>query len=219
MKSSGLPDGLVHPIEISNEHFFLPEYSAGEIPTEPVYSGILTVSNKWMDLACDLATRSAGNNGGPFGAVILQVDSASGQALRYWAASNGVTKQTDPTAHAEVLAIRSACYSLGNFHLDRIRKTETKLEQPGEFSHCILFSSCEPCPMCYGAVSWARIPVLFFGASRADAAGTMVNFLDADIYRELEKPYLHRKIKTFRCQGAKTTEAFTRWKENPGTHY
>ncbi len=219
MHASKINYGLVDPIEIDHEFFHLPEYTPGNPLSDPMYSGILADENKWIDLACDLAAQSAGSGGGPFGAVILQADSDTGQALRYWAASNGVTKQADPTAHAEILAIRSACRSLGIFHLDRIQKTVSKLSQPGPLSHCILFSSCEPCPMCYGAASWARIPILFFGATRKDAAGSMVNFLDADIYQELEKPYPLRKIKSYRCAGPKTTEAFTRWKKKPGTYY
>jgi guanine deaminase len=213
------PEALVGPGELNNESFFLPP--PGDIINNEnlLFAGISAPSNKWIELACDLATESVQKGGGPFGAVILQVDSSTGTALRYWATSNGVTKHADPTAHAEVLAIRSACYSLGVFHLDKIQKQASKLNQSGDLSHCILFSSCEPCPMCYGAASWARIPVLFFGATRYDAAGNMINFADADIYEELIKPYAARKIKSFRCTGHKTTEAFELWKNYPGIHY
>jgi len=210
---------LTDPVEVSNEVFILPEYSENGKNEALLYKGIITSPNKWIDLACDLASESVKTGGGPFGAVLIQVDSPSGLVIRYWATSNGVTKRNDPTAHAEVLAIRSACDSLGVFHLDMIHKPASRLDQPGMYSHGILFSSCEPCPMCYGAISWAKIPCLFFGASRYDAAANMVGFSDAEIYNEIEKPYAARKIKSFKCNGYKTTEAFYLWKKTPGIHY
>jgi len=210
---------MVNLVEIQNEVFILPEYSENNSQEHPLYKGIIAPSNKWIDLACDLAEESVRNGGGPFGAVILQVDSTTGSVLRYWAASNAVTRQNDPTAHAEINAIRSTCSSLGVFHLGRISKASARLFQPGVLSHCILFSSCEPCPMCYGAISWARIPLLFFGATRFDAADNMVGFSDAEIYAELDKPYRSRNIKSFKCSGDKTTLAFNLWRNIPGIHY
>lgn len=210
--------GLVEPVDAGNESFILPT-SHNKPENDPIYSGIEAPSNRWIELACELAVKSAGSGGGPFGAVIIQVDSQNDQILRYWAASNGVTRHSDPTAHAEITAIRSACHSLGVFHLDQIPKSSSLLPQSGEFSKCILFSSCEPCPMCYGAISWAKIPVLFFSATRFDASDAILNFSDAEIYEELQKPYRERKLKAFKCHVEKASDAFEKWKVNPGIHY
>ena len=107
---------------------------------------------------------SQGNEGGPFGAVICQ----KGQIIAL--GHNEVIKTNDPTAHAEIVAIRKACAQLGRF----------------ELSDCELYTSCEPCPMCLSAIYWARIPVVYFGCNKKDAAA--IGFDDDKIYEFLKAP-------------------------------
>ena len=109
--------------------------------------------------------------GGPFGAVIVKNNRVVG---RGW---NRVTSANDPTAHAEIEAIRNACRNLGTFSLEG----------------CEIYASCEPCPMCLAAVYWARIEALYFAASRNDAAGA--GFDDALLYEEISKPIMERKLR------------------------
>lgn len=109
-------------------------------------------------------------DGGPFGAVITRGDSI---VARGW---NKVTSTNDPTAHAEVTAIRSAATALNTFVL----------------GGCVLYTSCEPCPMCLGAAYWARVDRIVFAATRADAAA--IGFDDAHIYQELTVPLAARKL-------------------------
>ena len=108
--------------------------------------------------------------GGPIGAVIVNNDQIVGKG------SNHVLLTNDPTAHAEVVAIRDACASLQTFHLD----------------NCVLFTSCEPCPMCLGAIYWARIRKIYYANNRKDAAN--IGFNDDFIYRELDLPIENRHI-------------------------
>src|SRR5690625_5236465 len=110
------------------------------------------------------------NEGGPFGAVVVRNNQiiATGK--------NKVTSSNDPTAHAEVVAIRKACEFLNSFQLE----------------DCIIYTSCEPCPMCLGAIYWARPKAVFFGCTKEDAAA--IDFDDDFIYQELEKPVSHRNI-------------------------
>jgi guanine deaminase len=112
----------------------------------------------WLTLAVDLATANVGAGGGPFGAVIVRDGEllASGQ--------NRVTRDLDPTAHAEVLAIRSACRTIGDFSL----------------AGCHLYTSCEPCPLCVAACLWARLDGVTYAADRDDAARG--GFDDRDFY-------------------------------------
>ena len=110
--------------------------------------------------------------GGPFGAVIV-----NGAGEIVGEGYNQVTSTNDPTAHAEVVAIRNACAKLESFQLDG----------------CTLYASCEPCPMCLGAIYWARPRQIFFACTHADAAN--VGFDDSFIYEEIERPIETRKIK------------------------
>lgn len=127
--------------------------------------------NGFMDRAAELAEFAVENNlGGPFGAVVVKDGEIIGEGY------NQVTSLNDPTAHAEVMAIRNACRHLGTFQL----------------SGCEIYSSCEPCPMCMGAVYWARPDCLFFGSGKEDAA--RAGFDDAFIYEEIPKPPEERKI-------------------------
>ena len=116
----------------------------------------------FMRLAIELAVENIKNGGGPFGAVIVK----DGAVVATGA--NRVTANNDPTAHAEVCAIRAACTKLGTFDL----------------SGCVIYTSCEPCPMCLGAIYWAHIDKIYYGANQQDAAS--VDFDDSFIYRELE---------------------------------
>lgn len=110
------------------------------------------------------------NRGGPFGAVIVKDGEIIGEG------SNQVTSTNDPTAHAEIVAIRMACQKLGTFQLDG----------------CIMYTSCEPCPMCLGAIYWARPAALYYACTRMDAAA--IGFDDDFIYREINLPDQDRSI-------------------------
>lgn len=116
----------------------------------------------FMRRAIALAVENVAKGGGPFGAVIVKDGVAVATGV------NRVTANNDPTAHAEVNAIREACTKLGTFDL----------------SGCVLYTSCEPCPMCLGAIYWAHLDKIYYGANQHDAAE--VNFDDSFIYRELE---------------------------------
>ncbi|MCR4994230.1 MAG: nucleoside deaminase [Bacteroidales bacterium] len=125
---------------------------------------------RFMQMAIDLASENVQNNGGPFGAVIVR----DGEVIA--TGVNRVTANNDPTAHAEVSAIRAACAKLQTFDLQG----------------CTIYTSCEPCPMCLGAIYWARISHVFCGCTQQDAED--INFSDAFIYRELEKPNAERYL-------------------------
>lgn len=129
--------------------------------------------------------------GGPFGAVVVKDGKIIAQA------ANRVTALNDPTAHAEVLAIREACQRLKSF----------------ELKGCELYTSCEPCPMCLGAIYWARLDRVYFGNVAADAA--KINFSDAFIYRELEIPQAQRAIPMIQMMHDEALEGFRAWAEKP----
>lgn len=205
------PQLFSEPIECKNEFH-----------SEPVKlsAGITDYgSNKWIKMACDVAVESVKNNGGPFGAVLLHIDTATNKVMRYWKGNNQVTIQNDPTAHAEVSVIRSACNSLGVFNLGVIEKDASNLPQDSKLSHCVIYSSCEPCPMCYSAIFWARIPSIFFSATKYDAQAPGVNFSDAEIYEELNLPYYKRKTKVYHCKCEQATASFKLWKKTDKTTY
>jgi len=133
--------------------------------------------------------KTSANEGGPFGAVVVKDGRIVGEG---W---NRVTSACDPTAHAEIQAIRAACAALGSF----------------ELSGCEIFSSCEPCPMCLGAIYWARLDRLTFAADRFDAAAA--GFDDDWLYREVPKPPEARLLPTVRLLREEAQEAFRRWLE------
>lgn len=125
--------------------------------------------------------------GGPFGAVVVK----DGHIIsRGW---NQVTTSNDPTAHAEVVAIREACAVLNSFSLHG----------------CELYASCEPCPMCLGAIYWSRVDRLYFAASRQDAASA--GFDDALIYEEIPRPFGERRLPTEQMLRDEATAAFQEW--------
>lgn len=131
----------------------------------------MTQHEEFLRLAIKLAEDNVKmGNGGPFGCVITQSNEIVATAV------NSVTSSNDPTAHAEVKAIRKACEKLKTFQLNE----------------CIIYSSCEPCPMCLGAIYWARPQAVYFAASRFDAADS--GFDDEFIYREIATPFETRQI-------------------------
>ncbi|NNJ71209.1 MAG: nucleoside deaminase [Kiritimatiellales bacterium] len=129
--------------------------------------------------------------GGPFGAVIVQNGKIIG---RGW---NRVTSANDPTAHAEIMAIREACSNLKTFSL----------------AGCEIYASCEPCPMCLAAIYWARLDALYFAASRAEAADA--DFDDARLYEEIPKPWMHRMLPTEQRLHDEARKVFDAWKAKP----
>ncbi|MBQ5747729.1 MAG: nucleoside deaminase [Bacteroidales bacterium] len=147
--------------------------------------------NYFMSRAIELAAENAGSvTGGPFGAVIVK----DGEIVA--AQSNKVTVDIDPTAHAEVNAIREACKVLGTFDL----------------SGCILYSSCEPCPMCLSAAYWAHIDKIYYAADRYDAA--KVGFDDEFIYKELSLPISARRLGLEQIMPEDGLVPFVKWSEN-----
>jgi tRNA(Arg) A34 adenosine deaminase TadA len=129
--------------------------------------------------------------GGPFGAVVAR----GGRTLgRGW---NLVTSTNDPTAHAEIVAIREACKRLKTFQL----------------SDCDLYTSCEPCPMCLSAIYWARFRNVFYANTRKDAA--RINFDDDFIYREVALPIRRRKLRMKQILHKEALAAFAEWKQKP----
>jgi tRNA(Arg) A34 adenosine deaminase TadA len=146
--------------------------------------------HKWMREAIRLAEGNVGSGqGGPFGAVVVR----NGEVIAR--GSNQVTAWNDPTAHAEVVAIRAACEALGHFQL----------------TGCDLYTSCEPCPMCLGAIYWARPDRVFFANTRQDAAH--IGFDDAFIYEELTRDLHERKIEMIPLLRNEALHAFSLWKE------
>ncbi len=146
---------------------------------------------KFMQEAIKLSVDNVSSgNGGPFGAVIVK----DGKIIARGANEVIVTK--DPTAHAEVVAIRNACNTLQSFQL----------------SGCDIYTSCEPCPMCLGAIYWARPDRLFYANSKEDAAA--INFDDQFIYEEIAKPIAERKLFTQQLLREEAGEAFKKWRDN-----
>ncbi|MBE9488570.1 MAG: nucleoside deaminase [Bacteroidetes bacterium] len=141
-----------------------------------------------MREAINLATKNIENGGGPFGAVIA---SKEGEILA--TGVNRVTSSNDPTAHAEVMAIRNACDKLKTFDL----------------SNYNIFSSCEPCPMCLGAIYWAHLDKLYFGNTKADAKD--IGFDDSFIYDEISLKLDDRKLPTENFLREESIETFKMW--------
>jgi tRNA(Arg) A34 adenosine deaminase TadA len=129
--------------------------------------------------------------GGPFGAVVVRRGKIVGRG------ANQVTATNDPTAHAEIMAIRAAGQRLKTFRLD----------------DCEIYTSCEPCPMCLAAIYWAGLARVYYANTRADAAG--VNFRDAWLYRELARPRGRRRIPLQPLLRAEALEVFAEWKNKP----
>lgn len=142
---------------------------------------------EFMKRAIDLATENVRQGGGPFGAVIVKNNEIIAEGV------NRVTMQHDPTAHAEVQAIRKACQVLNTFDL----------------TGCDIYSSCEPCPMCLGAIYWAHLDHLYFAGTKTDAA--RAGFDDAFIYKELPLPINERKLPTETMMNQEAQLPFEQW--------
>ncbi|MBI3442059.1 MAG: nucleoside deaminase [Proteobacteria bacterium] len=131
--------------------------------------------------------KMAANCGGPFGAVIVRQDKVIAEG---W---NRVTSSADPTAHAEVVAIRAACKTLGDYRLNG----------------CDIYTSCEPCPMCLAAIYWARLEHIYYANTRADAAA--IGFDDAFFYQQINLPEEKRTIPTKRILPDEASAVFSEW--------
>ncbi len=149
-------------------------------------------NEKFMLRAIELARKGMENGaGGPFGCIVVKDGEIVGEG------SNLVTSTNDPTAHAEVVAIRNACQNLNTFQLQ----------------DCEIYTSCEPCPMCLGAIYWARPAKLFYAATHEDAA--KVGFDDQFIYEEIEKPISARKIESINFLREESVKVFENWAKKP----
>jgi tRNA(Arg) A34 adenosine deaminase TadA len=152
---------------------------------------ITAQDKKFMREAIRLADESVKHGGGPFGAVIVK----DGEIVA--GSSNSVTIDNDPTAHAEVNTIRQACQRLGTFDL----------------SDCVIYTSCEPCPMCLGAIYWAHLKCVYYGNTKKDAAA--IDFADDFIYEELDKPIDHRSVPFIHMLNEEALNSFKLWSEKP----
>ncbi len=144
---------------------------------------------RFMQMAINLSIENVANGGGPFGAVIVR----DGEVLA--TGTNRVTINNDPTAHAEVSAIREACAKVGNFKLEG----------------CVCYTSCEPCPMCLSALYWAGVGRIVYGNTKDDAKA--INFDDSFIYDEIGKPYAKRAIPCQNFMRKEALEGFRAWTE------
>lgn len=150
------------------------------------------MQQKYLERAIELAQQGMERGlGGPFGAVVVRDDQILAEGC------NQVTTALDPSAHAEVVAIRAACQRLGNFSL----------------AGCQIYSSCEPCPMCLAAIYWARLDGLYFAASRGDAAA--IGFDDEFLYLELEKPPAGRSLRAEQALQGQAAAVMQRWLQMP----
>ena len=147
---------------------------------------------KYMKEAIKLSIENVEKGGGPFGAVIVK----DGEIIARGA--NRVTSSNDPTAHAEVTAIREAAKALNTFNL----------------KGCEIYTSCEPCPMCLAAIYWALIDLIYFGNTKTDAKNIV--FDDSFIYEEIEKPINKRTIQTTQLLRDEALQAFRKWDKLEG---
>ena len=147
----------------------------------------MTLKNNFMLKAIELSVNSANNAGGPFGCVIVKDNKIIAEG------SNKVTSSNDPTAHAEIVAIRDACQKLNTYNL----------------SGSDLYSSCEPCPMCLSAIYWSHIDNIFYASTRDDAK--KINFDDSFIYSEFSKKIEDRKIPIKQMLRDEALKAFELW--------
>ncbi len=141
----------------------------------------------FMEIAVQISKENIDNHlGGPFGCVIVKENKIISTG------ANSVVKNNDPTAHAEVMAVRKACEELKTFDL----------------SGCKLYTSCEPCPMCYGAIRWARIHEIYYANTRQDAHN--INFSDNEIYDEI----INNKQKLIKLDNKEAIKVFYQWKND-----
>jgi guanine deaminase len=150
------------------------------------------MNKKFMERAIELSIQNVKeNHGGPFAAVVVKDGKIVAEGV------NRVTATNDPTAHAEVVAIREACRALGAYDL----------------AGCDIYTSCEPCPMCVGAIYWARPARVYYANTATDAAEA--GFDDAYIYQELQRPAHERDIKMEQVMRGEALEAFRHWNAHP----
>lgn len=142
---------------------------------------------RFMAMATKLSYDNIDKGGGPFGAIIVKGDEVISTG------ANSVTLLNDPTAHAEVLAIRNACAQLKDFRL----------------TDCIVYSSCEPCPMCLSALYWVGVKKIFFANTKEDAAA--IDFSDNFIYEELARKREYRHLPAIHVDGTGAIKAFEKW--------
>jgi guanine deaminase len=151
------------------------------------------VSEEFLRQAIELALENVRNGtGGPFGAIVVKDGIVVGKGM------NRVTLSNDPTAHAEINAIREACKQLNTFSLQG----------------CHIYTSCEPCPMCLGAIYWSRLDMIVFASTRHDAANA--GFDDDHIYRELPKPHNQRSIIMTNIEMEEAMKVFDMWRKSEG---
>jgi tRNA(Arg) A34 adenosine deaminase TadA len=151
------------------------------------------IHKSFMERAIQLSLENVrSGRGGPFGCVVVLDGDVVAEGV------NQVTATNDPTAHAEIVAIRQACQNLGCF----------------ELRDCDLYASCEPCPMCLGAIYWARIRTVYFGNRAADAA--KIGFDDSAIYAEIAQPLAEREIPMIELMREEALTAFRAWEAQPG---
>ena len=146
------------------------------------------MKNRFMSRAIELSIESVKSGGGPFGSVIIKNNEIISEGM------NRVTKNNDPTAHGEIVAIRNACKNLNDFSL----------------KGCELYTSCEPCPMCLSAIYWSRIDKIYYANTRDDAK--KIEFDDSLIYSELTKKIKERKIPTTQLMRDEALQGFKLWK-------
>ena len=144
-------------------------------------------NSEFMLRAIELSIQSAKSKGGPFGCVIVKDNKIIAEG------HNQVTANNDPTAHAEIVAIRNACAKLNNFFL----------------KGCDLYTSCEPCPMCLSAIYWSHLDNIYYANTRTDAKD--IDFDDSFIYSEIKKEIDDRKIKMIQINREEALEAFKIW--------
>src|SRR5664279_2747013 len=148
----------------------------------------MTREEKFMNEAIQLSQKGMENNeGGPFGCIVVKDNVIIGRGY------NKVTITNDPTAHAEIIAIRDACQTIGSFQLDG----------------CEIYTSCEPCPMCLGAIYWARPRIVYYANTRDDAAA--IGFDDSMIYEEMGVDLCDRKIPVINLCRQDALKVFERW--------
>lgn len=146
--------------------------------------------NPFMARAIELSLENVrSGRGGPFASVVVKDGTIIAEG------ANCVTSTNDPTAHAEVVAIRAACQALGSFQL----------------AGCEIYTTCEPCPMCLGAIYWARLERVYFANTAADAAAA--EFDDSAIYEQLQRPHAQRKIPMIPMMRSEAQAAFRAWQE------
>lgn len=146
--------------------------------------------NTFMQRAIELSIQNVAIGGGHFGAVVVKSGTIIAEG------TNRVTRDNDPTAHAEIVAIRHACSHVGSFQL----------------TGCTVYSSCEPCPMCLGALYWARVDAVYFANTQQDAAA--IDFDDSFIYTQIALPAHTRSIPFIHLDLPQARKAFVLWKNN-----